>query len=463
MGLSLNVSKSELVCLNSLVADGNTLSSFSRVDSKDLILLGAPLFSGHVLDNAWVDRCNEMSAAISRLKIISSQDSLILLRSSLGAPRVQHLLRCSLDVSHPGIGRFDALQREALSTVANSDLSDNNWLQAALPIKEGGLGLRSASDLATPSLLASFNRTIPLQDAILTRRPALLTDKMQDITQEWSAAFGPAPVGLNASKQSEWLRPMTAKVKSKILSELSTERELASFRAAEAPHSGDWLTTLPIASCGLRLEDDAIRVAVALRLGLDVCLPHSCRCGVGVDCFGSHAFVCKHSSGKGSRHSSINDIISRAFVSSGVPVTKEPGSLIRGVGKRPDGLTLIPWKNGKPLAWDATVSTPLATSYVAASAVAAGSSAEIAEVRKISKYAYLTPGISFQAVALDSLGGVSSSTAAFINELGHRISAVSSDPVETSHLWQRLSICLMRHNSILLHQSFNCDGVDPDE
>ena len=404
-----------------------------------------------------------MSVAISRLKTIPSQDSLILLRSSLGAPRIQHLLKCSLEVSHPGISRFDALQRRALSLVANSDLSDNNWLQATLPIKSGGLGIRSASDMATPSLLASSHRTSLLQDAVLVRRPSPISDKFQDITQRWSDVHGSIPVGADAAKQSQWLEPITAKAKCKIMSDLSSARQLDSIRAAEAPHSGDWLTTLSISSCGLRLEDDAVRVAVALRLGLDVCLPHSCRCGDPVDCFGSHAFVCKHSSGKGSRHAAINDIISRAFVSSGVPITKEPAGLIRGVGKRPDGLTLIPWRNGKPLAWDATISTPLASSYVSASAVASGSSAEMAEVRKIAKYAYLAPGISFQAVALDSLGGVSSSTAAFINELGHKISGVSSDPAETSHLWQRISICLMRHNSILLHQSFICDVVDTDE
>ena len=166
MGLTLNVSKSELVSRNDVTADGGTLSSFSRVEVKDLTLLGAPLFSGPVLNDAWEERCNEMSSAISRLKTIPSQDSLILLRSSLGAPRVQHLLRCSQDVNHPGIRQFDVLQRRALSSVANSDLSDNNWLQATLPIKEGGLGLRSASDLAAPSLLASFHRTSLLQDAI---------------------------------------------------------------------------------------------------------------------------------------------------------------------------------------------------------------------------------------------------------------------------------------------------------
>ena len=33
-------------------------------------------------------------------------------------------------------------------------------------------------------------------------------------------------------------------------------------------HSGDWLHTLPISACGLHLEDNAIRVAVGLRLGM---------------------------------------------------------------------------------------------------------------------------------------------------------------------------------------------------
>jgi hypothetical protein len=36
----------------------------------------------------------------------------------------------------------------------------------------------------------------------------------------------------------------------------------ARLLAAAAPHSGDWLHTLPIASCGLHLDNDSFRIAV---------------------------------------------------------------------------------------------------------------------------------------------------------------------------------------------------------
>ena len=42
-------------------------------------------------------------------------------------------------------------------------------------------------------------------------------------------------------------------------------------KAATAPHSGDWLNALPIASCGLRMDDESVRVSVAAKkTGLQV-------------------------------------------------------------------------------------------------------------------------------------------------------------------------------------------------
>jgi len=35
-------------------------------------------------------------------------------------------------------------------------------------------------------------------------------------------------------------------------------RQKAVLLAAMAPHSGDWLSALPIASCGLRMDDESV-------------------------------------------------------------------------------------------------------------------------------------------------------------------------------------------------------------
>ena len=83
--------------------------------------------------------------------------------------------------------------------------------------------------------------------------------------------------------------------------------------------------------------------------------------------------------GKTIRHHSLNDLIARSFSAAGVPIVKEPTDLSRSDGKRPDGLSLVPWQNGKALCWDVTVTfCPLADSYISAAARDAGAAAELA-------------------------------------------------------------------------------------
>jgi len=129
-------------------------------------------------------------------------------------------------------------------------------------------------------------------------------------------------------------------------------------------------------------------VAVGLPLGCNVCVPHACVCGTQVDdVCGSHAFVCKRAPGRIASHQALNDVVvTRAFASAGVPVTKEPVGLARQDSKRPDGLTLIPWQRCKPLTCDVTVAHTLADSYVSATARSGGAAAEQAAGRKTAKY-----------------------------------------------------------------------------
>jgi hypothetical protein len=44
--------------------------------------------------------------------------------------------------------------------------------------------------------------------------------------------------------------------------------------------------------------------------------------------------------------------------------TLEPNGLSRDDGKRPDGMTLVPWIKSQPLLWDVSIVDTLADSYV---------------------------------------------------------------------------------------------------
>jgi len=178
--------------------------------------------------------------------------------------------------------------------------------------------------------------------------------------------------------------------------------------------------------CGLRLDDETIRVAVALRLDLDPDDPHTCRCGA-LDAPGQHGLVCKQAPSRIARHQQLNDLVTGALVSAGVPATKEPVGLTRRDGKRPDGTTQIPWRSGKLLVWDVTVVSTLADSYVATAARGCGEVAKLAAARKCQKYADISSVYTFLSIAMETLGSTNHSAYHFFDDLGHKISEVSGD------------------------------------
>ena len=101
-----------------------------------------------------------------------------------------------------------------------------------------------------------------------------------------------------------------------------------------------------------------------LRLGAPIVRPHVCVCGKMVTVDGLHGLSCRHGSGRHSRHNQVNDLLCRAFVSTGTLATREPHSLCTRDGKRPDGVTQVPWRKGRCIAWDATCPDTFAQSHV---------------------------------------------------------------------------------------------------
>ena len=67
-----------------------------------------------------------------------------------------------------------------------------------------------------------------------------------------------------------------------------------------------------------------------------------------------HGLSCKSNQGRIPRHNNFNDIIHRTLSGAKVPSHLESSGLCCSDGKHPDGMTMVPWSQGKFLLWDAT-------------------------------------------------------------------------------------------------------------
>ena len=226
------------------------------------------------------------------------------------------------------------------------------------------------------------------------------------------------------------------------------------------PHSGDWLKALPISRIGLRLDDEAVRIAVTLRLGSNLCTPHPCAYGELVDARGTHGLACRRNKGRIIRHSLLNDVVHRTLTKAGFPTMKELAGLLLTDGKRPDGCSLTPWQGGKCVAWDVTAPDTLARSYLSETSLTAGAAAESASSKKEAKYRDISRTHLFVPVAVESLGPINKSGVDFLSTLGKHLTDKSGDPRETSFLFQRISIINQRMNAAAITGCFPKAEVD---
>ena len=110
-------------------------------------------------------------------------------------------------------------------------------------------------------------------------------------------------------------------------------------------------------------------------------------------------------------------------------------------------MTLVPWKCGQLLVWDATCPDTFAPSYRRQATSAAGKIAAAAEELKAGKYAHLDQVYLFNPVAIDTSGALGPHTAAFLKDLGRRIHQETGEARSSSYLLQHLSVAVQRGNA----------------
>ena len=149
----------------------------------------------------------------------------------------------------------------------------------------------------------------------------------------WKSMSGAAePAGDESGVQRKWDDPCCKSV-AEGLRVGADERTRARLLASCAPGSGVWMNAIPSAPLGLNLDNNSLRIAIGLRLGVPLVMPHQCQCGAAVDKLGHHGLACKRSAGRHLRHNLLNDGILRALQSAGVQAVRQPTGLDRGGGK----------------------------------------------------------------------------------------------------------------------------------
>ena len=168
-----------------------------------------------------------------------------------------------------------------------------------------------------------------------------------------------------------------------------------------------------------------------------------------MDMLGTHGLSCHFSAGRHFRHAMLNDILHRALSSANVPSWLEPTGLDRADGKRPDGITMVPWSNGRLLVWDATCVDTFAPSHLSMTASEVCAAANQAEQTKIKKYSYITSHAyrSFTPVAFETTGVCGPRSMSFLTDLGRRIVNTTGDKSSLAYLLQEFSVAIQRGNA----------------
>ena len=231
-------------------------------------------------------------------------------------------------------------------------------------------------------------------------------------------------------------------------------RGKAHLLAGQQKEAGAWLSAPPTSSLGLRMENSSIQVAVGLHLGAPLCALHSCpHCGEEVDDSGVHGLSCRRSQGRIPHHSALNDIVHRSLTSANISATLGPCGLCRQDGKRPDGLTIVPWANGRTLVWDVTCWDSLAPSNISMASSQAGSLANFAASKKRALYDELAITHIFQLIAFESTGVFGQDALGFFHKLSRRSRLLTNDPLSYLKLCQRISVCMQNYNAVSIKGS----------
>ena len=443
------------------------------VDSGIIVLgtaVGFPGGATQFYTKVWEAKRMELKALLSKISALGhSQYEHCLLRASADVCRVMHLLRTT-DTT----GVQDCLRRmhhdllEAVETMLGKTLSQDQAEQTFLPVKMGGLGIKSPltyQHAARLSAVAGFMRNYQTINSALpclveAAAPADFTHHLQHTRsllgpevqplKDWNN--NPSSVRLASVRECQsqgWQQRISAQLY-KTWKQKGSQRDNCR-KALQTPNSAAWLNATPSSYHGTRFGHNDYRLALQWWLGLPILhtmdVGSTCvKCGACLDAWGDHAVTCR-ANGLTLRHTTIQDWLLSTARAAGIACTKEAAL---PDGTRPADALFHTWRGGKPLAVDLTVVHPLRPSEPRPTPENMRGLLNREEQAKVTKYQATCDAVgwSFAPLVLHPWGGTTTKGAALLHHLCRLYAEAAHEGMTKSErverFWQSYTSCIMK-------------------
>ena len=440
-------------------------------------------------------------AALQVSAALPTQDAFYILRASL-VHRLGYLTRVCPVL--PSVGDVDGLLERAETSIARQqglaaamprEDGDISLVQAQLPLRHGGLGLRIHTPLERK---AARLASAALTHAALSAGPACFDPfrgdsgtHLQAVWEEVRAAapddFADSPADLPTALRRG--HPADAQRKcSRAVAQQQYDALLERVRATYPPEkarvhasrlrsvacqpASAWLTALPSAP-SVTISSPDFAAALQRRLGIS-CLPAgapdvSCFCGTQLSAADSeHDHFCRIPTElRTNRHDHIVEVVRRACRRAGYSTTREP--LLRALQRRAASAgerarqrsapqdargDLLVTLDQRMHVGDVSIIHPACSTYRAKAAEEDGHAANLRDEQKQAKYdKYGDKAYSFVPLSIETYGRLGGPFMKFITRLGRKAAARSEGmftcPQFVSSVLQELSVSLNEDNAAI--------------
>jgi hypothetical protein len=442
-------------------------NSHTNPGSRGIMVLGCPVGPKEYVCGSVQERVHKIEVLLDKITDFDDpQLELILLRSCIGMPKFNFILRC-LPGSIIGneIEAFDTAISHYLSKIAGFSLTPRDRVFWSLPFSFGGFAIPIAKNIAPLAYVSSVAQTLPLQCKLGSQGPPPLFESMleyvtRSLTQQIETEF--IPFSPSELKQS------TLAVK---LHELQQQELVASSSELKSiilqhsqPGALKWLIEVPrpfLKTC-IPKEDFSLLLryhsGMPVHQHVQIC-PFCNLKNDSVDSHkitsGTHALSCQKFNSETNnfhqRHNRIVKTLGGALKSAGFAFEYEEKAPGNSSNERPGDIRIKNWSGSNDTWIDVSIIGSLCDSYIRYSSADVGGAAIHRRKSKIQEYRHLT-GFDFRPICMETIGSWDPDALVFLNDLAVYISRRKfiTQKRALHELIAKLSFALQQHNGFIL-------------